>query len=164
MKIGVSDLTTDRKWRSALGLDKERFNSLLKLFSDSYEELFEESIETKQSYNPSNNSKITSYEDLLFFTLFSLKSGLTYDLLGLVTGIDGSNAKRNQELGIKILKNGLDKMGVLPKREFENVEEFKSYFSKENELIIDGIEQRMQRPSDNETQKEHYSGKKRDIL
>lgn len=81
-----------------------------------------------------------------------------------MTGIDGSNAKRNQELGIKILKNGLDKMGVLPKREFENVEEFKSYFSKENELIIDGIEQRMQRPSDNETQKEHYSGKKRDIL
>jgi hypothetical protein len=160
MKIGTLDLTTDRKWRSALGLDEERFFKLLPLFTSSYKELFEKSMESKQADNPASNSKITTYEDLLFFTLFSLKSGLTYDLLGLVTGIDGSNAKRNQELGIQVLKNALDKIGVLPKREFKNVTEFNSYFAKEYELIFDGIEQRIQRPSKNEEQKNNYSGKK----
>lgn len=161
MKIGILDLTTDRKWRSALGLDEKRFLKLLQLFTSSYEELFEESMESKQADNPASNSKITTYEDLLFFTLFSLKSGLTYDLLGLVTGIDGSNAKRNQERGVQVLKNALNKIGVLPKREFKNVAEFNSYFAKEDELIFDGVEQRMQRPSNNEEQKKHYSGKKK---
>ena len=44
-------------------------------------------------------ASLQSEEELLYFTLFSLKCGLTYDLLGLVCGMDGSNAKRNQEIG-----------------------------------------------------------------
>jgi hypothetical protein len=32
-----------------------------------------------------------------------LKSGLTYDLLGLLCGMDMSNVQRNQEIGIRIL-------------------------------------------------------------
>jgi len=39
---------------------------------------------------------IANEEELLLFTLFSLKSGLTYDVLGIVCGMNGSNAKRNQ--------------------------------------------------------------------
>ena len=31
---------------------------------------------------------LRNHDDLLFFTLFSLKSGLTYDLLGFVSGFD----------------------------------------------------------------------------
>ena len=158
MKIGVLDLTTDRKWRSCIGLDAIRFYKLLRLFSISYEELFEESITSKQSENPAGNSKITTYEDLLFFTLFSLKSGLTYDVL--VTGLDGSNAKLNQERGLQVLKHALSKAGVLPKREFKTVEEFNIYFAGKKELLLDGLEQRIQRPSDYDVQKGFYSGKK----
>ncbi len=160
MKLGVSDLTTDRKWRSCLGLDAIRFYKLLPLFSISYEELFEESMTSKQSENPVGNSKITTYEDLLFFTLFSLKSGLTYDVLGLVTGLDGSNAKRNQERGLQVLKHALGKADVLPKREFKTAEEFNIYFAGKKELLLDGLEQRIQRPSDYEVQKGLFSGKK----
>jgi hypothetical protein len=160
LKIGVLDLTTDRKWRSCIGLDAIRFYKLLPLFSLSYEELFEESITSKQSENPAGNSKITTYEDLLFFTLFSLKSGLTYDVLGLVTGLDGSNAKRNQERGLQVLKHALGKASVLPKREFKTVEEFNIYFAGKKELLLDGLEQRIQRPSDYDVQKGFYSGKK----
>ena len=97
---------------------------------------------------------------LLFFTLFSLKSGLTYDVLGLVTGLDGSNAKRNQERGLQVLKHALSKAGVLPKREFKTVEEFNIYFAGKKELLLDGLEQRIQRPSDYDVQKGFYRGKK----
>jgi len=91
---------------------------------------------------------ITSYDDLLFFTLFSLKSGLRYDLLGFVSGMDGSNAKRNQTLCLEVLKNALAKLAVLPKRNFETSQEFKEYFEQHKTLILDATEQRVQRPQD----------------
>jgi len=104
---------------------------------------------------------ITSYDDLLFFTLFSLKSGLRYDLLGFVSGMDGSNAKRNQTLGLEVLKNALAKLAVLPKRNFETSQEFKEYFEQHKTLILDATEQRVQRPQANDVQKTFYSGKKK---
>jgi hypothetical protein len=162
MRISISDLKTDRHWRSSTGYDEARFRELLNLFGKAYEKLNGLSIEEVKSKSPME-SRLNSYEELLFFTLFSLKSGLTYDLLGLVTGMDGSNAKRNQQLGISVLKEALSSGGFAPKREFKNVEEFKELFKDIDSIIIDGTEQRMQRPKDNEKQKDSFSGKKNRI-
>jgi hypothetical protein len=49
----------------------------------------------------------------------------------------------------------------LPKREFKNAAEFAEYLKNEKTLIFAGTEQRTQRPSDDEAQKDNYSGKKR---
>ncbi|GAB4408985.1 MAG: hypothetical protein OHK0053_35800 [Microscillaceae bacterium] len=84
-------------------------------------------------------------------------------MLGFVSGMDGSNAKRNQRLGLEVLQDALSKLGLLPKRSFENVEEFNAYFKAHKKLIIDATEQRIQRPKDKEAQKESYSGKKNAI-
>lgn len=89
---------------------------------------------------------------------------MTYDLLGFVSGIDGSNAKRNQTMGIEVLKNALSKKGVLPKRNFESPQDFKIYFEEHKTLILDATEQRVQRPQDHDVQKAYYSGKKNVIL
>jgi hypothetical protein len=159
MKLDILDLTTERQWRSATGLTKEKFEILLGLFEKSYENIYGKTIEKRTSESP-NNPTMTSYSELLFFTLFSLKSGLTYDLLGFVSGIDGSNAKRNQTMGIEILIDALSKIDVLPKRNFESPQEFKTYFEEHKTLILDATEQRVQRPQDNEVQKGFYSGKK----
>jgi hypothetical protein len=159
MKLDILDLTTERQWRSATGLTKEKIEILLLSFQKSYENIYGKTIQERTSESP-NNPTITSYSELLFFTLFSLKSGLTYDLLGFVNGIDGSNAKRNQTMGIEILKDTLSKINVLPKRNFESVHDFKTYFEEHKTLILDATEQRVQRPQDNEVQKEYYSGKK----
>ena len=70
---------------------------------------------------------INNEEELLLYTLFSLKSGLTYDLLGFVTGIDASNAQRNQKTGVEILKKTLASKGKLPKRNFVNVKDFEAH-------------------------------------
>lgn len=160
MKLDILDLTTERQWRSSTGLTKEKFEILLGFFQESYEKIYGKTIQERTSESP-NNPTITSYSDLLFFTLFSLKSGLTYDLLGFVSGIDGSNAKRNQTMGIKILKDSLSKIGVSPKRTFDSPQDFKTYFEEHKTLILDATEQRVQRPQDNDVQKTFYSGKKK---
>lgn len=72
--------------------------------------------------------------------------------------MDNSNAKRNFEIGSTILKDCLEIGGFAPKREFKKVKGFEAYFEGEKKLIIDGTEQRIQRPKKEE--KEFYSGKK----
>lgn len=161
MNIKIESLTTDRKWRSSTGLSEEKFNNLLDLFIQSYKEIYDKSLSERNAESSVNKALIENEKELLFFTLFSLKSGLTFDLLGLVTGFDGSNAKRHQEHGLEILRYTLSKEGCIPKREFKNIKEFETYLKQESELIFDCQEQRIQRPQEN--QKNSYSGKKRVI-
>lgn len=159
MKLKISDLKTDRQWRAATGFDQVRFEKLLVGFTSSYFNLYGKSVAERQA-DIEVTPSLTSEEELLFFTLFSLKAGLTYDLLGLVCGMDAANAKRNQELGLRVLEQALATADCLPKREFKNAAEFAEYLKNEKTLIFDGTEQRTQRPSDDEAQKENYSGKK----
>ncbi len=75
--------------------------------------------------------------------------------------MDTANAKRYQDRGITVLQEVLATSGHLPKREFTSVAEFEAYFKQHETLVIDGTEQRVQRPQDYATQKEWYSGKKK---
>ena len=159
MKLKISDLKTERQWRAATGFDQIRFEKLLVLFAASYLNLYGKSVAERQA-DIEVTPSLTSEEELLLFTLFSLKAGLTYDLLGLVCGMDAANAKRNQELGLRVLEQALARASCLPKREFKDAAEFAEYLKNEKTLIFDGLEQRTQRPSDDEAQKENYSGKK----
>lgn len=159
MKIQLSDLTTERKWRAATGFNKQRFEKLLELFKKSYLKIYEKPVKERQVKTEIDYC-LNSEEELLFFTLFSLKSGLTYDLLGLVCGMEASNAKRNQKTGLEVLQSTFKELGYAPKRKFLNINEFLEYFADTEELIIDATEQRIQRPSDKKSQKQYYSGKK----
>jgi len=129
------------------------------LFTTSYLNLYGKSVAQRQA-GIEGTSSLASEEEFLFFTLFRLKAGFTYDLLGLGCGIDAANAKRNQELGLRVLEQSLAIAGCLPKREFKDAAEFAEYLKNEKTLIFDGTEQRTQRPSDEGAQKENYSGKK----
>ena len=159
MKIQLSDLTTERQWRAATGFDKQRFEKLLELFKKTYMEIYGQPVKERQVQTEVEYC-LNSEEELLFFTLFSLKSGLTYDLLGLVCGMEVSNAKRNPKIGLKVLQKIFEELGYAPKRNFMNLNEFETYFADTEDLIIDATEQRIQRPSDKENQKQYYSGKK----
>ena len=158
-KIQLSDLTTERKWRAATGFDQQRFEKLLKLFKEFYVKIYRKPVQERQVQTDITYC-LNSEEERLFFTLFSLKSGLTYDLLGLVCGMEASNAKRNQQTGLKVLLRIFQELGYGPKRKFMNINEFLAYFVDTEELIIDATEQRIQRPADKKDQKQYYSGKK----
>ena len=159
MAISYKDVRNDRQWKASTGLSEEQFFKLVRLFGQAYEMLFGVSMEERQN-NSTANSTFRTCADLLFFTLYSVKSGLTYDLLGLTFGLDGANAYQNQALGLRVLQSALQKGGYLPKRTYQNIEEFKEHWSGEHEIIMDVTEQRRQRPGNEEDQKEDYSGKK----
>jgi len=99
-------------------------------------------------------------EDLLFFTLFSCKSGLTYDVLGLVCGLDGATAKRRQDEGLAVLREALRLANCLPEREFQSPVELQRYFSKRRAVLVYATEFATQRPQEKAVQKAQYSGKK----
>jgi hypothetical protein len=159
MKLPLSDLTTERQWRAATGADQARFAQLLVLFTASYGDLFGHSVAQRQAELEVTPS-LQSEQELLFFTLFSLKAGLTYDVLGFVRGMDAANAKRNPTLGLQVWEACLGTVDCLPQRRFANAAEFAEYFQHEETLIFDGVEQRIQRPGETEAQKDHSSGKK----
>ena len=159
MKLQLADLKTERQWRAATGFDQARFEKLLVLFTGGYFSLYGKTVAARQAELEVTPS-LTAEAELLLFTLFSLKSGLTYDLLGLVCGMDAANAKRNQELGLRVLEHTLAAASCLPRREFKNAAEFAAYLKNEETLIFDGTEQRTNRPNDDAAQKENYSGKK----
>ncbi len=48
----------------------------------------------------------------------------------------------------------------MPRRSFENVEEFESHMGKETEILLDGTENPVERPKGYDNQKVKYSGKK----
>lgn len=160
MNISLASLTTERKWRAATGLTQAKFERLLQHFKQAYARLFDLEIAERDAF-ALHESIIKTQEELLLFTLFSFKANLTYDLLGLVSGMDTANAKRYQDRGIAVLQEALAASAHLPKREFASVAEFEAYFKEHEVLFVDGTEQRVQRPQDYATQKEWYSGKKK---
>jgi hypothetical protein len=76
MKLPISDLTTERQWRAALGADHARFVKLLGVFTASYRQLCGHSVADRQAELEVTPS-LQSEPELRFFTLFSLKAGLT---------------------------------------------------------------------------------------
>jgi len=159
MKLTIADIKDDRTWAAVTGLSKARFNKLVPLFRASYLELYGKTVAERQAALDIPPSLPTE-EDLLFFILFSLKTGLTYDALGFVSGMDRANAKRNQTLGLQVLQHTLRQAECLPARSFVDAEEFAAYLHAEEALIFDGLEQRTQRPQQDEAQAACYSGKK----
>lgn len=159
MAINYQQIRDDRQWRSATGLNESQFTKLVEEFKLTYEDLLGENI-VERITNSSSKSSFTTYEDLLFFLLYSIKSGLTYDLLGLSFDIDRSNAFRIQSFGLRILERTLYRLDFMPKRFFEDLDDFKGMMSEHEQIILDACEQKRQRPQNQDDQKDDYSGKK----
>ena len=156
-------LRNNRQWRAATSLTEKQFDQLIPAFAIAYEELNGKTLEQKVADSP-KEPYLKTYDSLLLLVLFSMKTGVTFDVLGVVFDMDGSSAQRNQEKGLCVLQTALNNLGVLPTRQFDTVKEFEMYMQSHEKLLIDATEIRAQRPSNNEDQKDMYSGKKNVIL
>jgi hypothetical protein len=158
MKMQIPNLKDERAWRAITGLSPELFEKLLIKFEESYLEIYGSRLADRLQ---KTNIKyaINSEKDLLFFTLSSLKIGVTYDILAVLTDMNISNVKRNQERGLKVLTYALNKLGYMPLQSFESIEDFEEKFSGHSILLIDATEQRVEKPVNNAIQKEYYSSK-----
>lgn len=160
MSVSYQSIRTERQWRASTGLTEVQFHDLVTSFSQAYEDMFGESLRNRQS-DSSQAATFQNYEDLLFFCLYSLKSGLTYDLLGLSFDLSPSNAHANQALALSVLQQALEIRGYMPKRGYVSEEEFAAHWNKESDILVDGTEQRRQRPENQKEQQKDYSGKKK---
>lgn len=160
--IDYQTIRTERQFRSSTGCSRKEFDELAKSFKMAYLEIM--GCELSDAYdNLKKEIRLTTYEDCLFFVLFQLKNGLTYDALGVIFEMGTATAKDNFDKYIPVLERSLKNLGLLPQRSFEDIKAFRKYFSKVGTIIIDGSEQATERPKDNEAQKSLYSGKKRNI-
>lgn len=160
MRLGIADLRNEREWRAMLGLDRRRFEQLLIYFKEVFYEINHCRLEEKLPKETYHRYCIKTEENLLFFTLASIKCGNTYDQIGIFFGMDASNAKRNQEKGLFLLEKVFERLGCLPKRNIMNKQELLEFFANTDVLILDVTEQRITRPSNENIQKDYYSGKK----
>lgn len=157
MSLRLTQLKTDREWRSSTGLSQAKFSQLLTLFTNTYQVVYEVDISEHQA-NLKKDFVLATYSDLLFYVLFCLKNPTVYDVRGLIFGLSSSTADYNFEKGLTLLEKTLE--AQMPARQFESLTAFLDWVQKHPVLTIDVTEVRIQRPKDNQRQKDTYSGKK----
>lgn len=160
MGISYTSIRSERQWRASTGLASAQFAKLVGLFGCAYEELLGESLSERQK-NQASPATFPTDESLLFFGLFSIKSGLSYDLLELGFDLAPSNAHATQGMCLSVLPAALSQGGYLPQRESATEEDFIEHWKAESDILLDATEQRVQRPGNLQDQKELYSGKKK---
>jgi hypothetical protein len=156
----LSQLKSDRSWRSAIGMSEVKFRQLALLFDQAYQAEYEVDIDTKQQ-NLKRQFAFSKTEDLLFYVLFCQKNPTIHDVRALIFNLPTATADYNFEKGLAILAKALEVFQ--PAQSFTNLAEFLAYFRQHPHLTIDVTEVYVQRPKNKARQKEVYSGKKNDI-
>jgi hypothetical protein len=143
---------TDRQYSASTGLKIAEFNSLFSVFEQYY-------IPKKAEDNPYAIAPVLQdKKEALFFVLHALKASPTYENLGLYFGFSQSTAHNYVELLKPILKLSLKVLKCLPQTEIKTYEELLKLLE---DIVIDVSEIRIERPDNEDIQKEHYSGKKK---
>ena len=139
-------------------LNRNEFEKLCIYFCDAWNAKIES--EGRDPSGCGRKPRLTTMEDKLFFILFYLK---TYPLQEVIAHLfDMSQSQANFWIHTlsKVLKDALHRQGYTPPRipkdmldrlENEELQDF----------AIDGTERKINRPIDNDVQKEFYSGKKK---
>ncbi len=161
------EIRDDRQMRALTGLSLNQFEHLLLDFAQDYQSYQEERYlegvaqgTRQRRLGGGRKGKLPRIADKLFFTLVYFKTYPTFDVLGTQFGMGCSKANENLHRLAPILMCTLARLGVMPHREFKSVEEMKAAFEGIDRILIDVTERLYRRSQDDETQRDHYSGKK----
>lgn len=153
------------KMLGTLSLTEKEFKILLPFFEESYDYYFKRFTITgkvRERYLSSNgnNKLFATPADALFFILFYVKTYPTEESMALTFSMTQPQVNQWKQLLQKVLQESFEKMEVLPAR---NSKELNTLLKKleVKTIIVDATERPMNRPKDNEVQKEFYSGKKK---
>lgn len=157
-KMGKGKLTNHTS------ITDSEFDYVLPFFEQSFDKYFQHytltgSVRVRAS-GTRQDSVFKKAEDGLFFILFYLKSYPTEEVLATIFEMTQPQVNGWKKLLQNILEDCFLSMKVLPSRENRKL----NMLIKEMglfEVIIDATERQIQRPKDNDVQKEYYSGKKR---
>ena len=151
---------------SVTGLVVEEFDHLSPLFYNQWRNFYRiHTIEGKKRktplINPSKNtSTLSTYEEKLFFILVYSKNHSLQEMMAASFGFSQSQASKWQKALFPLLQKTLDKLNMLHLREGQKVAQ-RLESIEVSRCFQDASERLIQRPKDDETQKEFYSGKKK---
>jgi hypothetical protein len=155
-------LNNDRILRALTGLNRKAFDELCVVFGTVYEEsLNKASAPRKRARGGGRKARLQSTQAKVFFILFYFKCYPTFDVLSVIFDLERGRSNRWVHRLQGILETALDRKMVLPERKLESMEMFLARFPEVKTVIFDGTERAVQRPQDDDKQKEHYSGKKK---
>lgn len=146
------------------------FDEILPFFTEAHDEYFRwhdtkgKKVSRQRRHVIQSNSPLPTVADRLFFILTYLKNNPTQEYHA--AGFDMSQQQCGQWIHTltEILRIALDDAGVLPASTvagFKRLLDERGGDSVVHELIHDGTEREIPRPSDPDLQKEYYSGKKK---
>ena len=153
-------LKQDRLLRALTGLNRKAFESLLKSFHQIYEQTLLEKPRLR-SVGGGRKARLRTSKDKLFYILFYFKCYPTFDLASILFDIDRSQAHHWAHRLQPILEAALGEKKALPERQINSVQAFIERFPGVERVVMDGTERPVKRPTDSETQKLNYSGKKK---
>lgn len=167
MNLNIRD---DRQMRALTGLSQAKFEQILPVFTEVYEEEQQHTYEqglaagTRQRQpGGGQKGKLPTLRDKLLFILYYYKVYPTFDVLGSQFELARSKANEQVHKLSPLLHKTLVRLGVMPEREFESVAALQQVCQELDQLILDVTERPHRRPADDEQQRDLYSGKKNDI-
>jgi hypothetical protein len=155
-------LNNDRLIRALTGLNRKAFDELCVVFGPVYEESLQAELKPrKRARGGGRKARLESTQAKVFFILFYFKCYPTFDVLSIIFDLERGRSNRWVHRLQGILEIALGRRMVLPERKITSIERFLELFPEVKTVILDGTERPVQRPQDNDKQKEHYSGKKK---
>lgn len=147
-------------------LTESEFDQLLIHFQKAYDEYrkrcFTDRPDRKRDYGGVSESTLVNIDDKLLFILYYMKAYPLQEIIAYEFGMTQSTANDWIHILSGVMKDALAYAGHVPERNPKVLEDIISNKDYE-EYIIDATERRIQRPKDNQEQKDHYSGKKKPI-
>ncbi|MBD2607037.1 transposase family protein [Scytonema hofmannii FACHB-248] len=149
--------------KQILGISYEQFQALLQSALKEHLQIQKEKEKQKVriNYPGGGRKEILSISEQICLCLFYLRQIPTFEILGMLFGVSKSEAHVTFHYWIKIIRE------ILPSSLLEQMEDSEGDFMIVQEiltnfqLLVDSLEQPIDRPSDNEEQKKFYSGKKK---
>lgn len=154
---------SERQLKAVTGLSVQQFLVLLERFEKFLLEQTEANKANKIKPNNGRKAILESPSDKLIFILHYLKCYPTFDQLGFMFNMNGPSAHTLLYKLFPVFVKTLDCFNVLPNNKFNTPDEMRAAFKGFDTLVIDATERPVQRPQDDELQKDHYSGKKNGI-
>jgi len=163
MSLSIRD---SRQLRAVTGVSDKQFKKLEEVFEETHEDLkqkaYEEAVERgerRRKRGGGQKGALPETGDKLLFVLYYLKTYPTFDALSAVFGMSRSKACENIHRLLPVLYAALSRIGVLPHRSFDSVDDMKKSFKDIDKILIDVTERPHFRPEDGEKQSSMYSGK-----
>lgn len=154
------------QFESVTGLTVEEFDHLCSIFTGKWRNFYRiHTIEGKKRKIPNMNThkptkSLPTVEEKLFFILVYLKNYTLQQMMAASFGFSQPQASKWNKALSPLLYESLDALNMLPTRNGNRVAAILEKLG-EDKCFQDASERLINRPKDNDTQEEFFSGKKK---